>query len=105
MYEGREGVKWELGLALFWTGKMGFTHCAGGPSSRCEESLFFFIFMRTFRDIVTAVVYCYITTEFHYAKRDSGLLEGLCYNGLNLQRFVWEKTFIEILAEILIFLQ
>ena len=25
-YEGREGVKWELGLALFWTGKMGFTH-------------------------------------------------------------------------------
>ena len=22
--EGREGVKWELGLALFWTGKMGF---------------------------------------------------------------------------------
>ena len=30
--------------------------------------------MRTFRDIVTAVVYCYITTEFHYPKRDSGLL-------------------------------
>ena len=25
-YEGHEGVKWELGLALFWTGKMGFTH-------------------------------------------------------------------------------
>ena len=24
--EGREGVKWELGLALFWNGKMGFTH-------------------------------------------------------------------------------
>ena len=24
--EGREGVKWEVGLALFWTGKMGFTH-------------------------------------------------------------------------------
>ena len=24
--EGREGVKWELGLALFWIGKMGFTH-------------------------------------------------------------------------------
>ena len=24
--EGREGVKCELGLALFWTGKMGFTH-------------------------------------------------------------------------------
>ena len=63
--------------------------------------------MRTFRDIVTAVVYCYVTTKFHYAKRDSGLrhLEELCYNGLNLQRFVWEKTLTEILAEILIFLQ
>ena len=36
----------------------------GGPGSRCEELLFFFIFMRTFRDIVTAVVYCYITTKF-----------------------------------------
>ena len=24
--EGREGVKWKLGLALLWTGKMGFTH-------------------------------------------------------------------------------
>ena len=24
--EGREGVKWEVGLALLWTGKMGFTH-------------------------------------------------------------------------------
>ena len=26
LIEGSEGVKWELGLALFWTGKMGFTH-------------------------------------------------------------------------------
>ena len=26
LIEDREGVKWELGLALFWTGKMGFTH-------------------------------------------------------------------------------
>ena len=25
------------------------------------------------RDIVTAVIYCYTTTEFHYAKRDSRL--------------------------------
>ena len=24
--EGREGVKYELGLALLWTGKMGYTH-------------------------------------------------------------------------------
>ena len=26
LLEGREGVKWELGLALLWTEKMGFTH-------------------------------------------------------------------------------
>ena len=37
---------------------------------------FFFIFTQTLvqlvkRDMVTAVIYCYITTEFHYAKRDS----------------------------------
>jgi len=25
MKEGREEVKWELGFALFWAGKMGFT--------------------------------------------------------------------------------
>ena len=29
------------------------------------------------RDIVTAVIYCYITTEFHYAKRDSRCLSLL----------------------------
>jgi len=23
--EGRDGVKWELGFALFWVGNMGFT--------------------------------------------------------------------------------
>ena len=28
------------------------------------------------RDIVTAVIYCYITTEFHYAKH------GLAYGGV-----------------------
>ena len=79
----------------------------GGPGSRCEELLFFFIFMRTFRDIVTAVVYCYITTEFHYTKRDSGLLAfgGVMFQRSNLQRFVWEKTLTAILAEIMIFLQ
>ena len=29
------------------------------------------------RDIVTAVIYCYITTEFHFAKRDSRCLSFL----------------------------
>ena len=29
------------------------------------------------RDIVTAVIYCYITTEFHYVKRDSCCLSLL----------------------------
>ena len=45
----------------------------GGPSSRCEESLVFFFFFNLnandgsasetrYPDIVTAVIYCYITT-------------------------------------------
>ena len=28
------------------------------------------------RDIVTAVIYCYITNEFYYAKRDSRCLSA-----------------------------
>ena len=57
-------------------------------------------------DIVTAVIYCYITTEF---TRNVTLafqhMEVLCYIGLNLHRFVWGKTLIGVLAEILIFLR
>ena len=34
------------------------------------------------RDIVTAVIYCYITTDFYYAKRDSRLS---AYRGVMLQ--------------------
>ena len=34
-------------------------------------------------DIVTAVIYCYIATDFHYAKRDSRLS---VYGGVMLQR-------------------
>ena len=34
-------------------------------------------------DIVTAVIYCYITTDFHYAKCDSRLS---AYGGVMLQR-------------------
>ena len=68
-------------------------HVTGSLSSRCEELLFFNLYA-TFCDLVTAIIYCYITHEFHYAKRDSGLSAFggvmLC-NGLNLQRFVWEK--------------
>ena len=32
------------------------------------------------RDIVSAVIYCYITTEFHYAKRDSRCLSLLGFS-------------------------
>ena len=32
------------------------------------------------RDIVTAVIYCYITTEFHFAKRDSRSLSFLGFS-------------------------
>ena len=41
------------------------------------------------RDIVTAVIYCYITTDFHYAKRDSRLS---AYGGVMLQRVGIEKN-------------
>ena len=41
------------------------------------------------RDIVTAVIYCYITTDFHYAKRDSRLS---AYEGVMLHRVGIEKN-------------
>ena len=41
------------------------------------------------RDIVTAVIYCYITTDFHYAKCDSRLS---AYGGVMLQRVCIEKN-------------
>ena len=46
------------------------------------------------RDIVTAIIYCYITTDFQYTKRDSRLS---AYGGVMLQR-VLRKTSIDILA-------
>ena len=43
------------------------------------------------RDIVAAVIYCYITTEFHLAKRDSRLSAyQRCY--------VTKGTSIDVLA-------
>ena len=48
----------------------------GAPTFRCEELLFFNLnanVQLVKRDIVTAVIYYYITPEFHYAKRDSRL--------------------------------
>ena len=41
------------------------------------------------RDIVTAVIYCYITTDFYYAKCDSRLS---AYGGVMLQRVGIEKN-------------
>ena len=41
------------------------------------------------RDIVIAVIYCYITTDFHYSKRDSRLS---AYGGVMLQRVGIEKN-------------
>ena len=41
------------------------------------------------RDIVIAVIYCYITTDFHYAKRDSCL--SAC-GDVMLQRLGIEKN-------------
>ena len=45
--------------------------------------------MRTFLDLVSAIVYCYITSEFHYAKRDSG---HSVYGGVLFQRFEFTKV-------------
>ena len=59
------------------------------------RSYCFFFFFKLYanvqlvkRDKVTAVIYCYITTEFHYAKRDSGL--SAC-GGVMLQRSEFAK--------------
>ena len=41
------------------------------------------------RDIVNAVIYCYITTDFYYAKRDSRLS---AYGGVMLQSVGIEKN-------------
>ena len=49
----------------------------GGSRYRCEWGVIIFFFnlyvnvQLVKRDKVTAVIYCYITTEFHYAKRNS----------------------------------
>ena len=43
-----------------------------GLSSRCEDLLFGNVQLLK-RDMVTAVIYYYTTTEFHYSKRDSRL--------------------------------
>ena len=45
-----------------------------GLSSRCEDLLLFFLIFDILCErsaFKTAVMYYYITTEFHYAKRDS----------------------------------
>ena len=46
------------------------------PRRGCNRALLLFLNLYANvqlvkRDIVTAVIYCYITTEFHYAKQDS----------------------------------
>ena len=64
------------------------------PVARSSSSYFILLIsMPTFRDLVTAVVYSYITCEFHYVMALAFQhLEVLCYNGLNLQRFVYRKN-------------
>ena len=51
------------------------------------------------RDIVTAVIYYYIMTEFHYAKCDSRLS---AYGGVGIKvsYFCYKNTCIKILAKI-----
>ena len=86
----------------------------GGPGSKCEELLLFLkIFMQIFSETNVNVTYSPSTSTI--TQRSSLVTRNvtftlqhmvvLCQNGLNLQRFVWEKTVIDIVAEILIFLQ
>ena len=51
------------------------------------------------RDIVTVVIYYYITTEFHYAKRDSRLLAACGGVGIEVSYFCYKNTGIKILAK------
>ena len=60
-----------------------------GSPALVVRSYYFLIFMRTFRDIDTAVIYCYITTKFYYAKLDSGLS---AFRGVMLQWFEFTKV-------------
>ena len=94
---------------MSWTSRL----YTGGPSSCCEELLFFKkkIFMRTFslRNEISWHSYRRHLLLHNDLKRNVTLafqhVEVLCYNGLNLQRFVWGKMLTGILAKILIFFQ
>ena len=85
----------------------------GSPSSLCEELLFFYLYAKVqvmICNILTAIIYYYIMTKFHYAKRDSGF--SAC-EGVMLKRFectkvtlyIWGKALIDILTKMLVFLQ
>ena len=50
------------------------------------------------RDIVTAVIYCYITTAFHYAKRDSRCLSLLGFSPYKFwQALVYLSKYLTLL--------
>ena len=50
------------------------------------------------RDIVTAAIYCYKTTEFHYAKRDSRCLSLLGFSPWKFwQAFVYLSKYLTLL--------
>ena len=69
----------------------GYSHCPTALLllflSLCERSACPLTMVK--RDIVTVVIYCYITTDFHYAKHDSRL--SAC-GGVMLQRVGIEKN-------------
>ena len=50
------------------------------------------------RDVVTAVIYCYITTEFYYAKRDSRCLSLLGFSPCKFwQALVYLSKYLTLL--------
>ena len=54
-WEGPEGVKWELGFFVFWTGKMGFT-ALGLGINHWERDTFFRQFQKWEWDFCSLVV-------------------------------------------------
>ena len=89
-----------------------YSQDTGGPSWRFEDLLFFFFLLRTFSawNVTYLPPTSSITCPLSLISRNVTLslqhMEVLCYNDLNLQRFVWVKEIIDITAdEILIFLQ
>ena len=96
--------------------RMGRTYRTGTRAAQAQVEELLLLFLNLYanvqlvkheRDIVSAVIYCYIPTEFHYAKRDSPLsafeavgIEVSCFYCKNIKisqlRLKYQLTFFPI---------